>query len=228
MRWCWWAMIFLMLAAISGCEQQDFPPSEMHYDYFPSNPGHYVIYQVDSVVFDGFTGQVINYRYQVMQRIHSRFTDAEGRESMRLERFIRFNPQDSWQIKDVWQARINQGRLEKIEENNIFVKLVFPPHRGRTWNGNAYNTLPAMTYRIIEAHKPLQINSTLRFDSTVTVSQNNLITLISEDVRTEIYAKHVGKIERRYRVVRKNLAGDVIEGVDYTYTIIEYGTGLPQ
>ncbi|HSV77277.1 MAG TPA: hypothetical protein VLH37_09640 [Bacteroidales bacterium] len=226
---CIWLLISsLFIALFTGCGEYDSPPAKMYYAYFPTHPGHFIIYQVDSVVYDGFTGQVLNFQYQVMQRIHSRFTDAEGRESLRIERFYRPNSQVSWQTKDVWQARIHQGRLEKIEENNLFIKLVFPPHRGRTWNGNAYNTLPAMTFRISEAHVPLMVNPNLRFDSTVTVLQNNLVTLISEDVRRERFAKHVGMIERQHRVVRKNLAGVVTEGVDYSYRIVEYGTNPPQ
>jgi len=226
---CYWCgIVLLCFALLTGCEKQDSVPVEMYYDYFPVNPGHFVVYEVDSVVYDGFTGQIHQYRYQVMQSIHSRFTDAEGRESLRLERFIRPDAQHNWQIKDVWQARIHQGRLEKIEENNLFIKLVFPPHRGRTWNGNAYNTMPPMTYRIIDVHEPLMVRPGLSFDSTLTVLQNNLITLISEDVRMERFARHVGLIERRQRIVRKNLAGNVTDGVDYSYTVLEFGANPPR
>ncbi len=216
-------IIMLIHYLFWGCSKDSLHQAEMFYGYFPTTPGHFVIYEVDSVVYDDFTGQILTYKYQVKEHIESSFIDGEGTQSLRLERFIRLTPAAPWEIKDIWQARRLPMRAEKTEENITFIKLVFPPHQGRGWNGNAYNTLAAQNYRITEAHKPFQIAPSLSFDSTLTVLQREFITLISEDYQLERYAKNIGMIFRRYRSVSKRLNGTITGGVDYTYRIISHG-----
>lgn len=213
----------LVLLFTFACQDTEYAPSEMFYEYFPDSPGHFVIYEVDSVVYDDFTGQVLNFNYQVKELIESRFIDGEGLESLRLERFIRQSPEDQWQIKNIWQARILPSRAEKTEENITYIKLVFPPNEGRTWDGNAYNNLPSQTFRITDAHKPYLIAPGLQFDSTVTVLQRNFFTAISEDLQEEKYARNVGLVYKRFRKVTKQVDGTITSGFDYSYRIISYG-----
>lgn len=209
--------------AVGGCSDKYAGPVPLFHEYFPATQGHFVVYRVDSVFFDDFTQQIKTFQYQVKERVHSTFVDGEDHESIRIERFIRQTPQQPWVIKDIWHARVGQGRAVRYEENIPFIKLVFPPDQGRRWNGNAFNHLSEMTFKITEAHQPSTLSNGLSFDSTITVMQNNFITLISEDIRWEKYALHVGLIERRYRSVSKNLAGAITAGVDYTYTILAFG-----
>jgi hypothetical protein len=222
-------MPFLLFLSLSitvffgACSNEEGAPADMFYEYFPDTPGHFVVYNVDSVVYDDFTGQTLTYNYQVKELIESRFLDGEGKESIRLERFIRQNPQEPWEIKNIWQARVLAGRAEKTEENITYIKMVFPPRLGQNWDGNAYNTMPSQTYRITEAHKPYLITPTLSFDSTVTVLQNDFFTLISEDLQEEKYARHIGLVFKRYRKVNKQVDGTITSGVDYSYRIVEFG-----
>lgn len=218
---------FLLLSGLlfflAACSNEEAAPADMFYEYFPDTPGHFVVYNVDSVVYDDFTGQTLTYNYQVKELIESRFLDGEGKESIRLERYIRQNPQQAWEIKNIWQARVLAGRAEKTEENITFIKMVFPPRLGQNWDGNAYNTLPSQTYRITEAHKPYLITPTLSFDSTVTVLQNEFFTLISENFQEEKYARHIGLVFKRYRKVNKQVNGTITSGVDYSYRIVAFG-----
>jgi len=212
-----------LLVFLAACSNEEARPADMFYEYFPDVPGHFVIYDVDSVVYDDFTGQTITYQYQVKELIESRFIDGEGKESIRLERFIRLSALEPWEIKNIWQARVLPGRAEKTEENLTFIKIVFPPRLGQTWNGNAYNILPEQNYRITDAHKPYLISPALTFDSTVTVLQNDFFTLISEDLQEEKYAKYIGLVFKRYRSITKQPDGSIIGGVDYSYRISEFG-----
>ncbi len=220
-------MLILLLGSLlfflAACSNEEATPTDMFYQYFPDVPGHFVIYDVDSVVYDDFTGQTITYQYQVKELVESRFIDGEGKESIRLERYIRLGSQQSWEVKNIWQARVLPGRAEKTEENLTYIKMVFPPRLGQTWNGNAYNILPEQNYRITEAHKPYLISPSLTFDSTVTVLQQDFFTLISEDLQEEKYAKHIGLVYKRYRSVTKQPDGSIIGGVDYSYRISEFG-----
>lgn len=217
-------IIILIHSMLWSCSKDSSHQAEMYYNYFPVIPGHFVIYDVDSVVYDEFTGQMLTYKYQVKELIESSFIDGEGTHSIRLERFIRLTPAAPWEIKDIWQARRLPSRAEKTEENMTFIKLVFPPHAGRIWNGNAYNTLPTQNYRITEVHIPAQISPAMAFDSTITVLQREFVTLISEDYQIERYAKNVGLIFKRYKAISKRIDGTITGGVDYTYRIASYGS----
>jgi len=216
-------IIFAVASFFGACSDEISPPANFHYEYFPTDIGHFVIYQVDSVFHDDFAGEVRTYRYQVKERVHSHFIDGEGKQSIRIERFKRQTSQHPWIIKDVWHARADGKKVVKFEENIPFIKLVFPPHRGQRWDGNALNHLPEMIYRITEVHKPANLANGLRFDSTLTVTQNNFVTLINEDIRWEKYALHIGLVEKSHRIIRKNVAGNITAGVEFTYTLLEYG-----
>ncbi|MDX9940837.1 MAG: hypothetical protein RBS53_01315 [Bacteroidales bacterium] len=225
-----WLIILGILVILAGCQEEQTDPEKMYYSYFPDTVGQFVLYAVDSVVYDDFTGQVLHFEYEVKELIKSRFTDGEGKESLRLERYIRSDGESDWEIKDIWQARVLPDRAEKTEENITYIKLVFPPKAGSRWNGNAYNTLPEQGYRVTEAHKPYLISPSLSFDSTVTVLQNDITTLISEEFQEEKYAKNVGLVFKRYKKLEKEPDGSIVRGVDYSYQIKAFGqdSGLKQ
>lgn len=218
-----WLISMAFVVFLTGCKEEQADPAEMYYGYFPDQVGHFVIYVVDSVVYDDFTGQVLEFQYEVKELIESRLNEWEGEESFRLERYVRPDAESSWEIKDIWQAKVLPDRAEKTEENITYIKLVFPPGLGRKWNGNAFNTLGEQEYRITEAHKPYLISPTLSFDSTITVLQNDFFTLISEDFQEEKYAKNIGMVFKRFRQVEKEVDGTITRGVDYTYQIKAFG-----
>ncbi len=218
------ALVFIMSLATAfwGCEQEEGEPAHMGYGYFPDNKGHWVIYEVDSIVYDDFTGEVDTFYYQVKEVIDSVFIDAEGKESLRLERFIRQDSEDDWNIKNVWKARVLPSRAEKTEENITYIKLTFPVRLNAQWDGNAYNYLDEQQYRITDLHRNYQAGE-LTFDSTVTVLQKDFETLISEDFQKEIYAKGVGMVFKKYVELNKEVDGTIASGVDYSYSVLDYG-----
>lgn len=214
------AFFFLLLC--SSCTRQTAEPVVMGYSYFPAAVGHWVVYDVDSVVYDDFTGETRHYQYQVKELTQSIFIDEEGIERLRLERYRRQQPDDQWQATDVWQARRLPSRLERTEENITYVRLTFPPGRDNTWNGNAYNTKEPQKYQYTGVHEPFQIEGHT-FDSTLTVLQKELQTLISEDFRQEVYATNVGMVYKKYVELTKQVDGTIVKGVDYSYIISSFG-----
>ena len=83
-----------------------------------------------------------------------------------------------------------------------------------------------MDYQYNNAFQPYTING-LSFDSTVNVIQDNDSNLVYVINESEMYAKNVGMIYKRFRSVGKfpsiSYPDSVIGGVDYTYKIISYG-----
>ncbi len=214
---------FLMIFFFASCEKQQGEPSYMGYNYFGLEEGNWIIYDVDSTVYDDFLGEVFHYQYQVMEINAEIFMDAEREESMRLERFIREDEGQQWEEKNIWSSKINRSYALRSEENVTFMKMIFPAKINQTWNGNAYNHYNELNYTITEIHEPFE-TSNLLFDSTLTVMQNDFETLISKELQYEKFATGIGMIYKKFTELEKEIDGTIVRGVDYTYTIRDHGT----
>jgi hypothetical protein len=214
--------------------RQDEPETDIGRGYFPVEIGHWVVYEVDSTVYDDFEGDTDIYRYQVKELWESEFIDNQGRPAVRIERYKRWYdpsvPYDSipWYLSRVWAfTRTNAGG-EKLEENQRFLRVAFPVNEGRTWNGNAYNTTGEWIYKYREADEPFSIGA-FAFDSTCLIEQKNEVNLINHRSYKERYAKNVGMIEKTVIDVHDTAFGPVPvinrihDGVIYTIRLVDYG-----
>lgn len=192
---------------ITACDEDDSTdptvPSGLIYSYFPAITGDSMLYDVELITKDEFTGVHDTDYYQLLEVVDSVFTDLEGRPTNSLSRYTRPTSGDPWTISDVWTSNLTNSWAEKKEENVIFVKLAFPIGPDMNWNGNVKNTLGTQTYRYRDIHDPLTQGS-LNFDSTLTVLQ------IDEDYFTEYhyaiekYANHVGMIYKEQIDIEKD------------------------
>jgi len=215
-------VIILITTLFSSCKKDTEEPVEMGYKYFPVNTGHWVIYKVDSISYNDFTGDIDSFRYQIKEYVESVFIDNSGRTSQRLERYIRYSDTAEWIIKDVWFETLTASSAERVEENLRMVKLIFPVEESQTWNGNAFNMLDAQTYKYQEVHTPATINN-IYLDSTVTVLQKSFFPIIGEYFEQEIYAAHIGMVYKKYVSLVKEPTGEITSGIDYSYTFQSYG-----
>lgn len=211
--------LFLVFTGLlfSSCDKTDEGFAvDYKYAYYPTNLGHYVIYDVDSIIFDDFTQTSDTFTYQKMHVVDSAFTDGSGRDAHKIIRYHRADSTQSWILTDVWSAVVTQNSLEVTEENQRFVKLLFPPRDAQTWDGNKYiDSVDAnwwfwkpseWEYATDAVDASATING-MQFDSTVTVMQQADSTLIEKVVSVERYAKHVGMVYKHFSVMEKN--GDI-------------------
>jgi len=221
-------IFFLLVLSFlfSACKKETEDMSvEMKYSYYPNNIGHWVIYKVDSIIWDdNFTPPRIDtFHYYIKELIESNFYDNSGRQAQRLERYFRRNDTLEWTIKDVWYSNVTASAAEKVEENERFVKLVFPVIPGHIWNGNVYNTRDEWDYEYTAVDEQLSINS-LNFDSTLTVKQYEDSTAINKDYSEEKFAKNVGLIFKySYHLEINPVTNEISKGNKYTYTIVSWG-----
>lgn len=187
---------FLML--IHSCKKdENINNAFIGYQYFPTNVGHRLIYDVEELYADstGPTGIFYDSTWQIMEVIESTFNDNQGRPSQRLERYKRLTDSDPWIIYKVWTSAITTNPTQGIkEEDNItYVKLSFPVEDGKTWNGNIYNSLSSAQaqYQYKDENVAYSLNG-LSFDSTLTVIQNLEDIAIYYDLQEEKYATGVG------------------------------------
>lgn len=220
------SLLIILLIAYYSCKRDTIKPLDVGYGYFPTNVGHWVLYQVDSTHYDSFShGKATHFHYQIKELIQSTFLDLSNRTTQRIERYETMDTIPTF-LKDVWVSNLTNIDAEKVEENIRYIKLVFPVTGNQTWNGNAYNTLGEQDYQYSNVNVPYTING-LSFDSTVNVIQGNDSNLVAVQNESEMYAKHVGLIYKRFRNVEKlpdtSRVDSVLGGVDYTYKIISFG-----
>lgn len=213
--------LLLFLLMVSSCKKEN-EIIDLHLDYFPLEIGTWIIYDVDSIAYNDFTFTVDTFYFQVKEVVAADFTDNEGREAQRIERFYRQHPDSAWVIKNVWTANRTLKTAERVEHNVRFIKLVFPLGNSVSWDGNKANTRDEVTYEYDGIHEPFTMGS-LSFDSCLFVQQENELTLFSHKYGREVYAKHIGKVFLSKINLVKLVDGTITSGYNYSYKAVAWG-----
>lgn len=215
--------LFILLGLVSCKPDADYPATDTGSDFYPNKTGYYIIYDVDSTFYDDFTHTVSHDTFQIKEIIESQFTDQQNRDARRIERWYKWNDTTDWILKDIWYSVKNPYRVERVEENERYVRLVFPVSDYSSWNGNAMNDLEYQKYEYDNVYDKFTVNNMV-FDSTCKVKQAASSNLIDEKLQYEIYAKNVGLIYKKFKVLKKDyVTSQIISGVDYTWKINSYG-----
>lgn len=232
--------LFLLLFPILvlfafGCDKEDPFQPDFKYGYFPLETGFYAIYDVDSIFYDDFftPTKVDSTSYQIREYIESTFTDLQGREAFRIERYRRDSPAQSWQVKNVWFAVRTATAAERVEDNLRFIKLTFPPRVNERWEGNQFIEtkdklafMDGWEYEYLSIDEPHELNGHF-FDSTLTVFQRDRDVLTEWVFAKEMYAKNVGLIFREWKYLKKQDVtvpwSEARSGFIYRKKIAEFG-----
>jgi hypothetical protein len=190
---CLFISIFVLVSCQSitkdcGC----VAPHDTGFSYFYTSIKQFVIYEVIETEYSLAQETTIK-NYQLKESVASFFTDLDGKEALRIERFRRENDSEPWKIDSVYTAKKSQNEALKTENNIPFLKMVFPLYENQTWDGNTYNTLGQDEYVVKNLNKATIINGQ-NFNKTVTIVQQNDSTLIDLKKRIEIYAEGIGII----------------------------------
>jgi hypothetical protein len=114
-------------------------------DYIPLTAGKYITYRVDSTVFPDFGRKTEVHVYQEKHQIDAKITDALGRESYRVFRYLRDSAgTQAWAPSGSYMITPTATTTEVIEDNLRFIKLVSPLKMDGTWKGNRF--LPEEPY----------------------------------------------------------------------------------
>jgi hypothetical protein len=137
-----------MLVAMIGCgdDPVDPPGVDNSGEYFPLIVGHYVEYQVDSIVLDdapdGNTKDTIS--FQLREETTSYQLSVQGDTIYYIHRSRREQPGQDWILKDVWTTNKDENNVLRTEENLSFRKMTLPLYKGLKWIATSYinpNTL---------------------------------------------------------------------------------------
>lgn len=102
-------------------------------------PGKYITYRVDSLVFPDFGRSIEIHKYQQKHVIDAQFTDNLGRPSFRVFRYISDSTgTQPWKSNGSYFITLLDDQMEIIEDNLRFIKLHVPFNIGFSWKGNAH------------------------------------------------------------------------------------------
>jgi len=215
--------VFILLSSVllfSCRKDKETTTFDLGTNYFPREVGSWVIYDIDSIIHDdndAQLGYIDTFKYQFKEVIESKYTDASGLLNHRIERYSRTDTTD-WVILDVWSSRMDNFRAIQVEENIDFIKLIFAPKIGDTWNGNSYNTLDVWDYEYTSVDSRDTIN-TLILDSVLTVVQHDDANIIEREYAEEKYARRIGRVSKTY--IFLDIQNE--SGVEYYEVINSFG-----
>lgn len=195
-------------------------------NYFPTNTGHELIYNVDLITKSSFNGRWDSINYKIKEVITGTYLDNEGRETQRIERYIKNDTATDWTIYRVWAANLLTSSGQRVEENIRYIKLIFPQNLNQSWNGNVQNTEGERFYKYTGLHVPFSLGS-LSFDSTCSVLQFEDTTFINANYYLERYATNVGMIYKINKDIKYNYCGlpscdSILEAYIYSETLESY------
>ena len=137
----------------------------------------------------------------------------------------------AWLIKDIWFATRTATRLEVVEENLRFIKLVFPPYEEATWKGNLFiNAIDDLAWYADWEYEFTGVDESktvggISFAKTLTVlqidySENRLEYIYG----LERYATKVGLIYKELiHLERSTFSGPWEKGFILIMTVNSYG-----
>lgn len=209
-------MAFAFMVITFSCKKPDDRPAPLPENeiFYPLEIGKWVIYDVDSTIWDDTFCIERFYKYQIKHTVADTFTDALGRLSYRVNTSIRRKAGDTWQTHRVFYATNTGTTIEVAYDEVRFVKMVFPVEERLSWEGNAYIQTddPQFSFYKDWIYEYRDYKNSFNtgfkvFDNTVTVKQIDEAVSdpeLFEEVyasRTkseEVYAEDVGMIYREY------------------------------
>lgn len=192
-------------------------------NYYPLEVGKYIVYELDTIVWfqqqgtDCIFDKDTSHSF-LKEEITKTYDDDEGNTNFVLERYVRFDLNEEWTIKDVWNITKSDAKIERVEENLRFIKLVFPVKDGIRWNGNAFvdsnisssfngNAIDFYDhwdrdYQYLNVDVPEQIGD-LNFDSLATIVQtdNEISQQYNYRYSVEKYARNIGLVYKEMRIL---------------------------
>lgn len=200
---------------IASCKREN-PNFSLNYqyNYYPLDSGHYVIYNVDSIQYN-FNGieTIDTIRYQEMQVIADTFYDNQGRLNYYVNNYRRADITQTWFFDRRWYACRTSTNLQLVEDDLRFIKLVFPPKANESWNGNSYipsnyffvyndqyGVFNNWNYFYENIDTTYNINN-LILNNSIIVSEVSDTNLVSETLRTEVYAPNIGLIYQAWEAL---------------------------
>lgn len=186
------------------------------YYYYPLKVDKYWIYEVDSIVYGGFSNNYDSFHYEIKLVVDTMIIDNEGENSYRIAHYVRTHQKD-WKFYLYSTVKRNKLTAEQVIYNKRLAKLNFPVEDYNQWDVNAFNTDEVYIVSLRNKGKGATIDSAY-YENTITLTHDER-DFISEEYTHEIYAKNIGLITQKYKSIETQNGKK--KGSAYSKTLIE-------
>lgn len=207
----YWVIILISVIVIS-CDEVDTTQLSYDYDYnyFPVDSGDWREYEVLQIIIDKATDVYDTSEYYLREQVGSVFIDGANDTMQILNRYYKDSIHKEWELFSVWYMGVAFNEAVQVEGNIKYIKQKYPLLLDKSWNGNAYNrtdTLNELSYNVTQIDVP-EVISTIAFDSVLTITQRDFLSLVEKYSFYEKYAKGIGLI---YKEQVDIYAGDQVD-----------------
>lgn len=205
---------FYALFIAGSCDTEPIGPIDTSEDqaFFPLALNQPLFYELDSIVVFNTTGGIVydTTRAEVRETLVEMFTETDGTETFRGERWQRADENSPWRFVQTYTVSRTATAAFREEDNLRFTKMIYPISANQSWDGNAafdeqreivvggefLDVFNGWTYRYETIDAPLTLSTGRSFDSSVRILQAEVDNLIDTRGAYEIYAPGVGLVER--------------------------------
>ncbi len=205
--------LFIALAvAISGlfyvtsCKKKTENYTSPGAEFYNYAPGDVRDYWVDSQAYEWTSGNLLKYHFLLREKVMDTFTDLAGNLALRVEQYLSRDTGRSYQFYKLQSIVIDKYGMQKVEDNQRYVKMSIPIKLKRKWDGNIYNDLGAKEYKYTGVGVSYA-NDFLASKDCVEVTQQDDSTLISRDLQQEVYGKNFGLFYKYAKSIQYNGSG---------------------
>lgn len=226
-------LAFICFSFFACSDKKEVLDTEPVTDFVILQPGKYITYRLDSLVFVDFQKTPETHHYEVKHVVDAAITDNLGRPAYRIYRYIRAVGADDWNANGSYLITAVDKQIELTEDNLRFIKLHGPIREGFNWKGNSYlptdpygtfgynfsndDDMPDWNYRYFPAEATFTYEGET-YNDVITVEQeddSSNIPVTDEESygyktrSVEKYAKNIGLVYRQYELweYQPNLSG---------------------
>ncbi|MBL7850802.1 MAG: hypothetical protein JNN04_07870 [Cyclobacteriaceae bacterium] len=224
---------------LSTCASRETLPRFTGKEYVPLAVGAYWEYSLTTTTINPVEGQVntlTEIKLEVMDRL-----EQNGVTIYVIRRYTRPVGSPTYSSDETWSVQEDKFRYIQQEGNVPFLRLQFPLTDGKTWNGNAFNTLGGSDdcgdgnftcdiYRVADLGKPFELPGTVTYGDTVSITeQEDDDAIVGKDMRKSVYARGIGLVYRErthleYCTVGSCIGQQVVEnGIIERQILLTYG-----
>lgn len=209
-----------------SCKTKTVEPSDVQLglDYFPVDVGFYWDYEVVQKKYSlGGVEDIDTFYIREMIDPTSFQFDPDLKQ---INRYRKEAKEDTWSLDSIWTTKRTPVRATRTENNETYVKLVFPVEKEKTWNGNAFNVKDEDPYTYDFVGDPfLAPGGGPYFEDALKVLEgpNDDPNLIETDLRYSVYSRYVGKVYGFYKVLTHQPPSYDTVGIQKVVKLINYG-----
>ncbi len=212
-RTLFFSLLLLLFGACSDRETlEPLPFDTSQLEYFPLKSGKYIVYKVDSLVFDpAITGGISRDSSStfVMEMLTDSLADNNGQLQYILERYERRLQTEPWTFKFAGTLSRANNQGVRTEQNFRFLKMLFPMDKRSNWDGNLWidknreieiagermQPFIHWAYEVDSIDVPAAIGN-FQFDSTLVITEVDNDNIIERRFSRAWYAKNIGLVKR--------------------------------